>query len=196
MRKKIYYRPASMDMAYPGEVFKRSISVPDCLISDLGRAFSLRSLSFVGKPSGSGNMYVTIAGISMTISKMVAECFGYNPPTLPDEVWKESVAAGIWVSNMGRLYSTWNLSLMNTYRKGGKKYRYVNDRERRRWPVHRLVALAFVEGRDIFRDCVDHINEDKADNRADNLRWCTNAENVRFYMDNHPEMMTSAWGRL
>ena len=196
MSKRRYYRPASMDMAFPGEVFKRSITVPDCLISDMGRAYSLRSLSFVCKQSGSGNLYVTVAGISMTIDKMVAECFGYTPPTLPGEEWKESAGPGIMVSNLGRLYSTWNLSLISPHRKGGKKYLYVNDRDRRRWAVHRLVALAFVEGRDIFRNCVDHINEDHTDNRASNLRWCTNEENCEYYMSNHPEMMTSGWGRL
>ena len=42
----------------------------------------------------------------------------------------------------------------------------------KQYQVHRLVAIVFVEGRDLFKNQVNHINEVKDDNRAINLEWC------------------------
>lgn len=45
--------------------------------------------------------------------------------------------------------------------------------------VHRLVAAAFIrppqEG-----ETVNHLNMDKADNRVQNLQWCSLADNIRY----------------
>ena len=46
--------------------------------------------------------------------------------------------------------------------------------------IHRLVATHFIPNPQEL-EAVDHINEDKLDNRVENLRWCTRGENTKFY---------------
>ena len=47
----------------------------------------------------------------------------------------------------------------------------------KRYRVHRLVAEAFVPNPDNKPE-IDHINTDRSDNRAENLRWATRKENA------------------
>ncbi len=43
--------------------------------------------------------------------------------------------------------------------------------------VHRLIASTFIDNPD-NKPFIDHINTIKNDNRIENLRWCTNSENL------------------
>ena len=43
--------------------------------------------------------------------------------------------------------------------------------------VHRLVAETFLSNPKGYNE-IDHLNHDKLDNRACNLRWCTHSENM------------------
>lgn len=59
-------------------------------------------------------------------------------------------------------------------------YCYVNlwrDRKVSQQAVHRLVAVAFIPTED-GKPHVNHRNLNKSDNRAENLEWCSHAENI------------------
>ena len=45
--------------------------------------------------------------------------------------------------------------------------------------VHRLVAEAFIPNPDNLSD-VNHINQDKTDNRAENLNWMSHKDNLNY----------------
>ena len=51
----------------------------------------------------------------------------------------------------------------------------------KRWSarVHKLVAIAFIPNPD-NRPCVNHKDENKANNRVDNLEWCSKAYNNTY----------------
>jgi hypothetical protein len=57
---------------------------------------------------------------------------------------------------------------VNLYKEG--KQKTIN--------VHRLVGMAFIENAD-NKLCLDHINNIRTDNRAENLRWATHGENSK-----------------
>ena len=54
-----------------------------------------------------------------------------------------------------------------------------NTKTKRRYRIHRLVAGTYID-RDENRNVVDHIDGDKLNNNADNLRWCTDTENQEY----------------
>lgn len=58
---------------------------------------------------------------------------------------------------------------VNLCRSGKTEHRYI----------HRLVAEAFVENPK-KQNVVNHINANPADNRAENLEWCSQEYNIKF----------------
>lgn len=90
------------------------------------------------------------------------------------------------VSNTGRVIKlnkgVWEECNTYTNKKG---YVFVNIRNARgEWQgigIHRLVAMAFVK-KPISNEklCVNHLDENPSNNRADNLEYCTQGENVMY----------------
>lgn len=62
--------------------------------------------------------------------------------------------------------------------------------------VHRLVALAFMENLEGLPQ-VNHRNENKKDNRASNLEWCTSEYNLAYgtRIQRLQEQAASKWGK-
>lgn len=86
------------------------------------------------------------------------------------------------VSDMGRVRSLKRATTSGRILKqckghgGYSKVSLSRNNKRKTYAVHRIVATAFVPMVN-GKNEVNHINGDKRDNRADNLEWCTRAEN-------------------
>lgn len=104
-------------------------------------------------------------------------------PAADDEIWKDiSGFEGRYrISNYGRVRN--RDGLIKTQRKHNGYYsvglRYGDGRKH--YSLHRLVAEAFVanENPSVFNQ-VNHRDEDKENNRADNLEWCDGMYNTHY----------------
>lgn len=103
---------------------------------------------------------------------------------LPNEIWKD-VCDGYKVSNYGRV-----LSLAKTTIRGRKYDKilsaskkdngyYIVSINGNNEYVHRLVAKAFIDNPNNLNE-INHKDEDKSNNRVDNLEWCTKSYNVSY----------------
>ena len=109
---------------------------------------------------------------------------------MKNEEWRDVVGyEGLYqVSNQGRVKSLERKDCLGRTVKGrilkpgmvGSGYLMISlctGGKQKMFSVHRLVCQAFHENPDNKSD-VNHINEDKTDNRACNLEWSTRKENL------------------
>lgn len=107
--------------------------------------------------------------------------------TIIEEEWRDIAGyeGKYQVSNLGRVKSlnyrrAGKAKILKTLERGGylRVALYKNGKNDR-LTVHRLVASAFIPNQDNL-PFVNHKDENKKNNRADNLEWCTAKYNLNY----------------
>lgn len=102
------------------------------------------------------------------------------------------------ISDFGRVKSLGNdksrkTKILKTYidKTGYEAVTLRNKGTKKNFMIHRLVALAFVPNYNEFKyNSVNHIDEDKLNNKASNLEWCTNEYNATYTVGRRIKFIT------
>ena len=100
--------------------------------------------------------------------------------TLTGEIWKDiEGCSNHQVSNMGRIYvKSTNMIVYGHLAHGYRHVSIQDDAGNKHHPtIHKLVAQAFIPNPD-NKPQVDHIDSDPLNNKASNLRWVTQEEQL------------------
>ncbi len=97
------------------------------------------------------------------------------------EIWKPiKYYEGLYeVSNFGRIRKGERLKAQNKNNSGYFLVTLYKNNIKHIYLVHRLVAETFISNPN-NHPCVNHKDENKENNRVDNLEWCTRKYNINY----------------
>lgn len=100
-----------------------------------------------------------------------------------NEIWKDvNGYEGLYqVSSLGNVKSVRNDRVLKPciHKLGYASVMLYKNNRPKRYNIHRLVATAFLDNNNHY-DLVNHIDENKSNNKVDNLEWCSREYNMRF----------------
>jgi len=107
---------------------------------------------------------------------------------MQNEIWKDikGYEKRYQISNLGNVKSLLKDQLMKLNSGGGYLRVKLFNKEQKThlFAVHNLVATHFVENKDSYKNkVIDHIDHNKQNNKASNLRWTTSSGNSKAYHD-------------
>lgn len=109
------------------------------------------------------------------------------------EIWKDIKGyEGLYqVSNLGRIKSLiGHEKILKSYNKNSKdKTSYLKiilskNSKTKAYLIHRLVAITFIPNLDNLPE-INHKDENKLNNKVDNLEWCTRKYNIEYSKAKH-----------
>lgn len=164
-------------------------------ITELGMIYQDWSQSQLTKSKNKGYLLKTKDGKSVyrALKPLYRLAFGkeYAEDTIEDlqgEEWLPIDEKGrYYISSLGRVksYKGTKAKILKPYKNQNGYHRVdILLETRHTYLVHQLVAKAFIPNDDPQnKDTVDHIDGDKGNNKASNLRWLSRADNVRAYQE-------------
>ena len=83
--------------------------------------------------------------------------------------------------NTGKINKIFKITYLKLQKRSGYYcFRiYENHTKFKTYNLHRVIAETFIENPNNY-PCVNHKNEDKLDNRVENLEWCTYSYNIIY----------------
>ena len=115
-----------------------------------------------------------------------------------EEIWKDIEGyEGLYqVSNMGRVRSLRNNIILKSKieRSGYERVNLSVNNIHKDYYIHRMVATAFISNPN---NCpiVNHKDEDRTNNRVDNLEWCTQKYNINYGTGNKKRGLSNTNGK-
>ena len=110
----------------------------------------------------------------------------FSKEELKNERWKDIFGYdGMYqVSDLGRVRSL-KYGKVRVLKAGTNRIGYLivalcKNSKRKSVYVHRLVAQAFIPNDNIFNTEINHINEDKTENKVSNLEYCDRSYNMTY----------------